>query len=96
MSITHLLYGRRIIALPYPHASEEDTIDPDYTPYTAPIVRESFSRQAQILKHFEGRWKQEYLTALREFYKVKLPKQSRLEMWFSYMMTHRGLTGRWQ
>jgi len=65
---SHLLYGQTIITLQYPCASKEDISDPDYTPYTAPIVRESFTRQAQIL---EVRWKQEYLTALREFYKVK-------------------------
>jgi len=68
---SHLLYGWRIIALPYSYASKEDISDPDYTPYTAPIAHESFTRQAQILKHFEVRWKQKYLTALRELYKVK-------------------------
>ena len=31
---SHLLYGRKIMALPYPHVS--DISDPDYTPYTAP------------------------------------------------------------
>ena len=46
---SHLLYGRKIIALPYPHASEEDISDPDYTPYTAPIVRETFTRQALLI-----------------------------------------------
>jgi len=52
---SHLLYGRRIIALPYPYASKEDISNSDYIPYTAPIVHESFTRQAQILKHFEVR-----------------------------------------
>ena len=66
---SHLLYGRRIVSLPYPQVSAEDITDPDYM--TAPIIREAFTHQSQILQHFQGRWKQEYLTALREFYKVK-------------------------
>ena len=66
---SHLLYGRRIVSLPYPQVSAEDITDPDYM--TAPIIREAFTHQLQILQHFQGRWKQEYLTALREFYKVK-------------------------
>ena len=66
---SHLLYGRRIGALPYQQVSEEDITDPDYI--TGPIIREAFTHQAQILQHFKGCWKQEYLTALREFYKVK-------------------------
>ena len=50
MSITLVVWT----ALPYPHASEENISDPDYTAYTAPVVRETFTRQAQILQHFEG------------------------------------------
>ena len=66
---SHLLYGRRIVSLPYPQVSAEDISDPDYM--TAPIIREAFTHQSQILQHFQGHWKQEYLIALREFYKVK-------------------------
>ena len=30
-----------------------------------------FTRQTQLIQHFQDHWKQEYLTALREFHKVK-------------------------
>ena len=64
---SHLLYGRRIVSLPYP-LDDEDPKDPDYlvTP-----IREMVNRQMQLIQHFQTRWKQEYLTALREFHKVK-------------------------
>ena len=68
---SHLLYGRRIVTLPYPQVNTEDITDPDYTTASAPIIREAFTHQAHIIQHFQGRWKQEYLTALREFYKVR-------------------------
>ena len=66
---SHLLYGRRIDTLPYPQVSAEDIADPDYIP--VPIIHEAFKYQAQLLQHFQGRWKQEYLTALRELYKAQ-------------------------
>ena len=64
---SHLLYGRRIVSLPYPLDSE-DPKDPDYL--ATPIHR-MVNRQTQLIQHFQTRWKQEYLTALREFHKVK-------------------------
>ena len=66
---------------------------------TAPIICEAFTHQVQILQHFQSRWKQEYLTSLTEFYKVKgtcAPKQFRVEMFSSYMMAYPGVVGRWQ
>ena len=55
------------MSLPYPLDSE-DPKDPDYlvTP-----IRRMVNRQTQLIQHFHTRWKQEYLTALREFHKVK-------------------------
>ena len=64
---SHLLYGRRIVSLPYSLVSE-DPKDPDYLPTP---IRGMFTRQTQLIQHFQDRWKQEYLTALREFHKVK-------------------------
>ena len=64
---SHLLYGRRIISLMYPLDSE-DSKDTDYL--ANPIHRMA-NRQTQLIQHFQTHWKQEYLTALRKFHKVK-------------------------
>ena len=64
LCLSHLLYGRRMVSLPYPLDSE-DPKDPDYL---ATLIRRVANCQTQ---HFQTRWKQEYLTALREFHKVK-------------------------
>ena len=53
--------------LPYP-LDREDPKDPDYL--VTPIHR-MVNRQTQLIQHFQTCWKQEYLTALREFHKVK-------------------------
>ena len=63
---SHLLYGRRIVSLPYP-LDREDPKDPDYL--ATPIHR-MVNRQTQLIQHFQTSWKQEYLTALREFHNV--------------------------
>ena len=64
----HLLYGRRIISLPY-HSIEEDELDdPDFGDESAVTKRAKI--QALMLKHFWTRWRLEYLTALREFHKT--------------------------
>ena len=55
------------MSLPYPLDSE-DPKDPDYL---ATPIRRMINRQTQLIQHFQTRWKQEYLTALREFHKVK-------------------------
>ena len=51
---SHLLYGKRIVTLPFPQASAENIVDPDYMP--APIIHEAFKHQPQLLQHFQGRW----------------------------------------
>ena len=63
---SHLLYGRRIVSLPYP-LDREDPKDPDYL---ATPIRRMVNRQTQLIQHFHTSWKQEYLTALREFHNV--------------------------
>ena len=55
------------MSLPYP-LDTEDPKDPDYP--ANPICRMA-NRQTQLIQHFRTLWKQEYLTALREFHKVK-------------------------
>ena len=61
---SHLLYGRRIIALPHPDVQEEEIADPDYP--SAEQLRSKVDRQGLLLQHFVSRWKKEYLTSLRE------------------------------
>lgn len=62
----HLLHGRRLTSLPHKHASIEELQDPNYG---AEQVRRDAKIQAILLEHFTARWKHEYLTSLREFYR---------------------------
>ena len=66
----HLLYGRRIISLPYPRMDKDESDDPSYCNPSDKTTRILFSRQAQIFEHFQNRWRQEYLTSLREYHKT--------------------------
>jgi transposase InsO family protein len=64
----HLLYGRRMTSLPYPDVDDDDEVeDPDFMDDSE--VRRRAKSQALRLKHFESRWRKEYLTSLREFHK---------------------------
>ena len=56
----------RITSLPHEH--EENVDDPDYM--GAPAMRKQVDRHSKILDHFQSRWKREYITSLREFYKA--------------------------
>ena len=63
----HLLYGLRIVTLPYPSTDGSEIDDPDYgSTSTGTDLRTRVARHAQVLQHFQQRWKQEYLTSLRE------------------------------
>lgn len=65
---SHLLYGRRITRLPFPSDIAENN-----DKFTVPTST-TFNRQADIkhdlIRQFQIRWKNEYLTALREFHKT--------------------------
>lgn len=63
----HLLHGRRITKLPHQSTILEDLQDPDYG--NAESVRRDAKVQSILLQHFVSRWKHEYLTSLREFYR---------------------------
>ena len=64
---SHLLCGRRIAPLPHPLTEDDESSDPDY--YTSNQMRSIVDRQGILLRHFQSRWKKEYLTALREFHR---------------------------
>ena len=70
LTSAHLLYGRRIISLPYPKMDKDEIDDPTYCDTLGKTMRILFSRQAQIFEHFQNRWRQEYLTSLREYHKT--------------------------
>ena len=63
----HLLHGRRITKLPHQPATVEELQDPDYS--NAESVRRDAKIQSILLQHFVSRWKHEYPTSLREFYR---------------------------
>ena len=63
----HLLYGRRITSLPHPLVESDEVSDPTYQTSTD-LLRRS-KRVTLLIQHFGQRWRQEYLTSLREFHK---------------------------
>ena len=65
---SHLLNRRRITLLPRENVNEEDINDPDYR-YLTTITKRA-GRMALLLQHFRNRWKNEYLTSLREFHRT--------------------------
>ena len=65
---SHLLYGRRIVSLPYPDVEDDEISDPDY--HSAEQLRNKVDRQGILLKHFQSRWRKEYLTSLREVHRT--------------------------
>ena len=66
----HLLYGRRITALPHIRVEQDDIVDPDYNQNGNAEIQRKSKRLALLLQHFWTRWRQEYLTSLREFHKT--------------------------
>lgn len=67
---SHLIYGRRIKALP------DEIVEPD------DVVNETqcssrFKYLSTRLSHFWNRWRREYLASLREFHRCKLGNQNR-------------------
>ena len=64
----HLLYGRKIITLPYEQV-EDDELE-DLTFGEDSQIKRRAKLLALTLKHFRCKWKHEYLTALRESHKA--------------------------
>ncbi|XP_065911109.1 uncharacterized protein [Dysidea avara] len=70
---SHLLYGRRIQQVLHPLKDQEEINNPSYV--DGMDFRKSVDKLSQLIGHFSSRWKKEYLTSLREFY--KMTRQSR-------------------
>ena len=66
----HLLYGRRIVPLPYPTTDDSEIDDPTYGETTGTSLRTQVARHAEVLRHFQHRWRREYLTSLRELHRA--------------------------
>lgn len=62
---SHLLYGRRITSLPYP----DEHVDGTETNITHGMANKRSLHVQQIMQHFWTRWRNEYLTSLREFHR---------------------------
>ena len=62
----HLLYGRRITSVPYLQNMDFD-LNECYNIHTID-VSDRAKRQSLLLQHFQARWRNEYLTALREYH----------------------------
>jgi hypothetical protein len=66
---SHLLYGRRITTLPHALYEDDEFRDPIYESEPSNIdVQEKL--RTHLIQHFWKRWRQEYLTSLREFHKT--------------------------
>ena len=70
LSPAHLLYGRRITALPHIRVEQDEISDPDYNQHGNTEIQRNSKRLALLIQHFWNRWRQEYLTSLREFHRT--------------------------
>ena len=75
---SHLLYGRRITNLPHP-LQEVICDDPTYNSGTSQIEDQA-KRRNKLVQHFWNRWRQEYLTSLREFHKVSGKNETEIKV----------------
>jgi len=66
----HLLYGRKIVCVPYYMTPEDVLTDPDFGDTE---INSRAKKQAALLQHFWTRWRREYLTGLREFHHAQAP-----------------------
>ena len=64
----HLLHGRRITYLPHEMVDADEIVDPGYGDSRS--VRKREKLLALILQDFQKRWRQDYLTSLREFHRT--------------------------
>lgn len=67
---SHLLYGRRINSVIYPLQDTEDENQDCNNLGTHKRLKREVNRRFQLIEHFTKRWRQEYLTSLREFHRI--------------------------
>ena len=65
---THLLHGRRITCLPHKTVEFDELTDPNYQ--EASQVWKRAKVQAAVLRDFQRRWWNEYLTLLHDYHKM--------------------------
>ena len=63
---SHLLYGRRITALPHPLIKEDEWSDPTCNEDPS-LVQHLAKFRADLIHQFWNLWRRDYLTSLREF-----------------------------
>ena len=63
---SHLLTGRRITTLPHEQLMIDEISDPSYNEQTC--LSKDAKAQNLLLQHFATRWRNEYLTSLREYH----------------------------
>ncbi|XP_061171676.1 uncharacterized protein LOC133181152 [Saccostrea echinata] len=66
LTLSHLLYGRRLTSFQYPTEDPENSND--CHSLTCRRLNQRLDNQNTILNHFWSRWKREYLTSLREYH----------------------------
>ena len=76
----HLLYGRRITTLPHVKVEQDELIDPDYSPNGSTEIQKNSKCLALLIQQFWTRWRQEYLTSLREFHRTTGNNESRVKV----------------
>ena len=65
---SHLLSGRRITSLPHEQRTMDEVSDPSYNEHDR--LSKDAKTQGLLLQHFTTRWRNEYLTSLREFHRT--------------------------
>ena len=71
LTLSNLTYGHRIVILPHWLCEDAETTDESFqTGGSDSLLRKRAKTQALLMKHFWVRWRQEYLTSLREFHRT--------------------------
>ena len=68
ISPSHLRHGRKIVTLPHLSVQDDEIRDPNFEDNSE--LRHRVKRQALVIERFWNRWKNEYLTALRETHRT--------------------------
>ena len=74
----HLLYGRRVTALPYESVDDDEVNDPNFGDDSS--IKHRAKQQDLALKHFRSRWRHEYLTSLQEYHRTTGTNQQKVKI----------------